>query len=77
MKPYMLVHILYVFISLSVKAILGAGLAGVWELNSMIFKGPFQPKPFDDCMLVMLSFVCSVQVLLVYHKHTETFGPDR
>lgn len=62
MKPYILVHILYVFVSLSEKGMLGAGLGDVWELNSMIFKGCFQPRPFYDCMLVMLSFVGSVQV---------------
>jgi len=33
-KPCMLVHILYVFVSLSVKGMLGAGLGDVWELNS-------------------------------------------
>lgn len=69
----MLVHILHVFIPLSPCK----GDAGGWtrclELNSMIFKGPFQPNSFYDCLLLMLSFACSVQVSLVYHKHPRDF----
>lgn len=71
MKPCMLVHILYVIISLSVKGMLTARHGDVWELN-FIFKGLFQLKTLG-CMLVMLSFVCCVQVSLVYHKHPRDF----
>lgn len=73
MKPCMLVHILYVIISLSIKGMLRARHGDVWELN-LIFKGHFQLKTLD-CMLVMLSFVCCVQ-MSVRHKHQDTFGPD-
>lgn len=39
----------------------------------MIFEGAFQPKAFCDGMLVILSFICSVQVSLEYHKHPGDF----
>lgn len=71
MKPCMLVHILYVIISLSIKGMLTARHGDVQELN-FIFKGPFQLKILG-CMLVMFSFVCYVQVSLVYHKHPGDF----